>query len=217
MKSRLIILAAVTAFLFSCASTHPGEQGKSIAGKKLPLAISAENIDNPNGEAFQLIEVTVENTSDDWLRISDAKAVISNPAESKLSVVMGKDLQSWAEAMEVRLKKDEYNRKLLQVGLMGAGAIASGGKNDTVSAIGAVTLIGTAAWAVSDVIKHSYNLATQSEKAPENHLYRPFSVPGKMFQRRWILFNKPSKTVIKNLVLEFETAEGEKGTYEINI
>lgn len=220
MILRKITLATTLLFLFSCASIHPGNEGHSVLnGKKLPIKVSAQTIDDPKGEAFQLMEITIENLSDDWLRISRAEVIISNPAESKLSVVLGKDLHSWAQAMEARLKKDEYNKQLLQAALLTGGSIAmSSSKQNpgsTAAIAGAVSVLGTSVWAVSDVLSKSYDSATQGSKIPENHLYEPFSVPGKMFLRRWILFNKPSTDVIGKLVVEFETAEGEKDTYEI--
>ena len=222
MNIKLIMSLALLGFLTACASTHPGSEGRSLnTNWRLPLKVSAQTIDDARGEAFQLIEVTLENVSESWVKVNRTQVVINNPAESKLSVVLGKDLKDWAQAMKFRLMKDEHNRQMLQLGLATAGAVASAsGTQDNNSALavaGAVTLIGTYAWAVTDTIQQSYKSAEQSEKVPENHLYQSFSVPGKMFLRRWVLLNKPSQSLIRTFVLELETIEGEKDTYEVSL
>lgn len=217
MNLKKLSLTAITLFAFSCASTHLGKAAKPLTDTKFPITVSARTIDDSPEDAFQLIEVTVENNSDDWFRVNQSEVIIENPAESKVSVVVGKDLNTWAQAMQARLKKDEHNKKLLQTGLLTAGAImsATSSKNTAASQIGTVAVIGTTAWVVADVINQSYQQATQSKKVPENHLYESFSVPGKMFLRRWVLLNKPSNKKLTKLVVKFETAENEKGTYEI--
>ncbi len=222
MKYLLICMIALVNLFIGCATTHPGNEGKSTAKEPIiPLKISAQTIDDARGESFQLIELTLENTSENWLRIARSQIVISNPAESKLSVVLGKDLRDWAQAMELRLKKDEHNRQLLQVGLVtaGAAAVVAGTHNNdsSVATVGMATLVGTSAWAVTDVIRQSYRTAQQVDKIPENHLYQAFSVPGKMFLRRWILLNKPSNSLVTTLVIALETVEGEKEHYEIKL
>ena len=216
------LLLVFVLFTVACATTHPGSEGKALPGEAaLPMKVSAQTIDNAKGESFQLIEVTVENLADEWLRIHNARVVIDNPAESKLSIVLGQDLKDWAQAMELRLKKDEHNRELLKIGLGAAGGVAavvgSQTNNPGVTLAGASLLLGTYAWAVTDVIRHGYASSTQANRVPENHLHQSFSVPGKMFLRRWVLINKPSATLINHLVIEFETVGGEKNTYEINL
>ena len=54
-------------------------------------------------------------------------------------------------------------------------------------------------------------------KVPGHHLYTPFAVPGKMFLRKWLLINKPVGTMVNNLVIEFETVEGQKERYAIKM
>ena len=218
MTFKILTAATLSLTLFSCASTHPGTTGKSrTEPTKIPITISAQTIDNPDGETFELVEVTIENKSEDWVRINHTEVVISNPAESKLSIVMDNDLRDWSEAMAARMRKDSYNQQLLQAGLILAGVAtaASGGKGSTLATVGGITVVGTYGWAVGDALEQSYNTATGVDKIPSNHLYRSYSVPGKMFIRRWVLINKPSKVVIKNLVLKIETVDGEKEYYDI--
>lgn len=212
-----LILPAL--FLAACATTHPGNYGQSLnSPAKLPLKISAENIDRNDNGSFQLIEITLENTEDAWLRLEKTEVVIKDPAESKVSVVLGQDLKDWAEAEKFKQKMDEHNKMLAQSGILAAGAVAAiaGDKDSNLAKAGTLILIGTSAWVVNDVINASLK-DTQSLKIPENHLYRPANIPGHLFIRRWVLINKPSKKVVSKLVLAFKTIEGETDTYEISL
>ncbi|MFN7824952.1 MAG: hypothetical protein ACK5P6_06295 [Pseudobdellovibrionaceae bacterium] len=209
-------MLSLAILITGCATTHPGTIGTTAAGSaSLPLKVSAETVDNDYKSPFHLIEVTFENTSENWVKIHRSEVLLGNPAESKLSVVLGRDLRDWAQAKQLQLLKDEHNRKLLQAGIATAGAVAISSNDQGIANTGAIALVGTSAWAVSDVIRQGYQKAEQSEKVPDNHLYQSFSVPGKMFLRKWILINKPSHILIKKLALEVETVEGEKAYYEI--
>jgi hypothetical protein len=216
MNSTLSIFIAL--FLTACASTHPGTEGKPLNNdSNIPIIISAENIDLDSTQPFQLIDLTIENKSNDWLRIKRSEVLISDPGKSKLSVVVGQDLKDWAQATQFKLQKDDHNNQMLQLGLLTASSVALGSKdsNPTLQTVGALGLIGTSAWVTSDVLKQALRNANQSEKVPENHLYHSFSVPGKMFTRKWVLLNKPVDTVIKTLYVEIETVDGAKESYAI--
>lgn len=217
-----IILTLILSILCACATTHPGHFGKATSkDSKVPLVLSATNIDqNPDG-GFQLIEVTLENSSDSWLRIEKTEVVLGDPAQSKVSVVLGQDLKDWATAANFKQKLEEQNTKAIQASLAGAAVITAGvgetSGNDKLKLAGGLITIGTLGWALNDAIKATIASAEHSEKIPENHLYRPANIPAKMFIRRWILINKPAKKVVNNLVLRVKTIEGEQETYEINL
>lgn len=213
----------LTIQLVSCATTHLGNSGKPIFNDtNIPLKISAQPIGDPSKESFELIEVTLENTSENWLKINRMEVIIRDPADSKLSVVVGRDLKNWAHAMNFRLQKDDYNRQLLQLGLATTSIALSadiGSKNEHsgLAYLSSSLFLGTYAWAVVDILQLEYQLATQSERIPENHLYQSLSIPGKMFLRRWVLLNKPTHRTINTLALELETVEGERENYEIKL
>jgi hypothetical protein len=208
----------IAAVLTSCASTHPGISATSISNNSnLPLKISAENVDEPSGTAFQLISFTFENLSDRWVRINSVKVLTDE--SSRMSVVTGNDLKDWGKAMSFKLKKDEHNDSMAQTSLLLAGAAAmsagSGSDNSNLATAGAIAMIGSSAWVVGDVIKASLVAATQAETLPDNHVSHPFSVPGKLFIRRWVLLNKPSDSVVRKVAIDVETIGGERDTYEV--
>lgn len=206
--------------LSACATIHPGETGEAVGPENISgLVVSAESIENKPAQAFQLIEVTFENTKDDWIRINHIELYNPNSSENKVSAIVGADLKTWTEAMKYKMSMDSHNDDMVKSALLGTGyALAAGnGKDSNAAAVGVAMMVGTVAWAVTDSIKFGLDQATQSEKVPENHLYRSFAVPGKMFMRRWLLVNRPSGQVIKNLVLLVETLEGQKEYVQIKL
>lgn len=219
MSLKLITIIGLATLLFSCASTHPGKEGSTISGgPRLPIKISAETIDENAKDPFQLIEVTFENTSDEWLRIAKNNVVITNPATSRISVVFGQDLLDWAQAMELRKKKDQRNKELLQTGLLiGSALIGGANKNNSVGQVAGVAMVATSVWMVADSIKTQLRNVEGVNKVPDTHLNHSVMIPGQTFVRRWVLLNKPSNSLIKHLLIQTETVGGKKETYDIKL
>lgn len=220
-KIKLIAIAACLS-LAACATKHPGNQAVAIgAENKIPLKISGRIIDYDKDSAFQLIDLSIENQSDTWVRIDNARMVIDDEKTSRISAVVGPDLISWAESVREEKAREQHNTEILQTGLIVAGSVAAaaGGYNndESLRAAGLLAIIGTSSWAVVDSLKMSQEKAQSSVGTPADHLYSSFSVPGKMLKRRWLLLNKPSKIYVNKLVLEFETTEGEKQQYAISL
>lgn len=221
MTLKALFLFSFSGLLISCATTHPGAMGHSLAGTRIPMEVSARPINASEDDTFELIEVTVENTSDSWLRVNSSQVVIKNPGESKISVVLGKDLTDWAEAESLKQKQEEYNKNLLKTGLAVAGAAATlvgvHNHDNGLAAAGAAALVGAAGWSAYDDVMRMKQSTIRSAGLPENHLYTPFSIPGKMFLRKWVLLNKPARTLLNTLMIEFETVEGTKDIYAIDL
>jgi len=88
MKSaKILTLFCISTFLFACATTHPGNEGHALAANaKMPIKISAKNIENNSEDAFQLIEVTIENEGDDWLRINHSDIILTTQLNPELAL-----------------------------------------------------------------------------------------------------------------------------------
>jgi hypothetical protein len=217
MKNLIITLAIIlSSFLISCASVHPGARGHSYEEPNpININVSAENLDYSKGDSFQLIEVTIENTSEEWVRIESIRPRLPNPAESKVSAVLGQDLVDWAEAKQAQAKVDKLNQDIIQASLMGAGVLAATSKNSTVSALGSAAALGGIGWAAVTGITADQRHAQEVIKVPSTHLYAPVSVPAKMFLRRWLLLNKPPNAELTTLVIDVTTVDGKRGVYEI--
>lgn len=220
MKIKTSLILTLSATMIACATTHPGMEGKSVnATPTIPLKISARTVENQSKGAFQLVEVTLENTSDDWVRIDHSEVLINDPAESKVSVVMGDDLKVWAEAVITKEKQEAHNKAMVQTGILAAGtaaAVLGAGRGDRgLATAGAAAMVGTYAWAAADVISASVDAAQGVKKVPETHLYKQVSIPGKMYLRRWVLMNKPADRIIQRVALQFETVDGTKDVYVV--
>jgi hypothetical protein len=216
--TKLHSLLVLFFLLQACASTHPGNLGTAISGhSNLPLTFSAQNIEEGSNEAMQLAEVTIENTSDSWIKIDKARVIIGDPGESKLSVVLGPDLMDWAQAASIKQKEDQHNKEMAQLGILGAGAIAAlaGGKGSSISTAGAVAVVGGYSWILADAVNSSIDVAQRGEIIPSNHLYHPASIPPQMHLRRWVLLNLPKGQALKTLVIKIMTISGEEETYAI--
>lgn len=216
-----IILMFATLVALGCASTHPGKEAMPLNGQKdLQMKISVLPVEQEVKSSFEMFEITIENLNDDWLRI-DKTTLLTDPAASKVSVVVGDDLKSWAEATTNKKNMDNHNKDMAIVGTAAAGTLlmVAGGvsKSDNVAAAGAVTYLAGVAWAATDTISSARDQSMGVRKVPSSHIYESFAVPGKMFLRKWILVNKPSGLIMNNLVLQFETVSGEKSIYEIKL
>jgi len=219
MKKILIIYAIM---ICGCASTHQGSKAQKLSGNiSQDFVISGSSIDRDLNSSFELIELTFENTSADWLRVHEAKIIIDDTKDAKVSVVVGKDLLSWAEAVEYQNKVNQHNTEIAIGTTQTAAAVALGvgavKKDNTLSNLGAVGYLMTSGYAAAQVISTNRSNAMSSNGTPNSHLYEPFSVPAGLFMRKWLLLNKPAKTYINRLVLELNTVDGKKGYYEIQI
>ncbi|WP_413575413.1 hypothetical protein ACLVWU_13885 [Bdellovibrio sp. HCB290] len=216
MKKLIILAVLSSSFLISCASVHPGGVGHSLQpSDALPVKISSDTIDFNKRDSFQFMEVTIENTSEEWLRIDKIRAKLPDPSESKVSVVLGQDLADWAEAKRAQAQVDHLNNQIIQAALVAGGIVASTSSNSLVSAAGSAATLGGLGWAAVSEIRDDKRNAEAVVRVPSTHLYAPVSVPAKMFLRRWILFNKPAGAKITSLVIDVTTIDGKKGTYEV--
>ena len=148
----------------------------------------------------------------DWVRIEAVELDMDAETAKSFSVVMGQDLQDWATAYQERLAMDKHNRELAQIAIGSAGALAAltgaSKSNNSLAYAGLGTMAAADIRAVSDVINGSRSAAMNPKFIPDQHLYHPFSVPGTMFLRRWVLVNKPADKMIKVLALKVKTVDG---------
>lgn len=223
MNPTIVRLGTVLAvFLSSCATTHPGNRATRLdASQQGPeLDISVKEIENQSGDTFGLFDVTFENLEDDWAKIETVDVLISENDVDKVAVVVGKDLDAWTEAMKNKIEQESYNEGLLLGSLAAAGAVASALTSDsqsdagkTVNAAGTTLVAGTLSYVVYDALKAARESVNGARRTPENHIYYSFTVPGKMFVRRWVLLKKPSKAVFDKVSFRVKTIDGRAADY----
>jgi hypothetical protein len=220
-----VALVLFPLLLASCASVHPGNiADRETNNPKIPLIVSGEVDTSIDAKANEMINLTFENTGDQWVRV-DTLEVLINPSElNRVSVVVGKDLGDWVAAYSAKRKLDSYNRSVLLGGLLIGGAIvnAAAGDSDSrawqmVGAAGAVSTAVGSGMLASDVYSRIRGRAEKPRHRTEASTDHAFAIPGKLFVRKWILMNKPTDRVIDKLVLRLTTVEGEVETYVIHL
>jgi len=191
---RLTWLLSLT-LLTACASVHKGNMAEQTGGDKVDgLLISAVELSDPSKEGFSMIAFNFENQSQEWMKFEKAEVEIDEHAAKTVSVVRGKDLVDWSAAMAARQELQKQNREMAQLGLVALGAVAvvaSGGKNNGAALAGAGALGAAEGWALADAIRYGQMRAENPKADPDNYIYSSFSVPPKMFLRKWVLLNKP--------------------------
>lgn len=206
--------------LFSaCASVHPGHESiRDAVSDELGLKISARKIDDDANDSFSLVEVTLENQNDEWVKVASAEIPIDQPASSKVSVVVGKDLVDWADAVAERDKLQKHNRAVVESIAMigGATAIAvSGNRPNVGNTLGAVVYTGAFGFYLTDIFSNGRRRAESPGTLPDHHLYTPFSIPGRLFTRKWLVLNRPVGTTVSTLGMNLETVDGKKAHYTV--
>ncbi len=214
MSPRIISLLFASATFAGCA-TAPKQKQEEIK-RAIPIVVRAKAIESQKKETFELISLTVENSSDKWVRIGGSEVSTQESLVPDLSVVVGSDLKNWAEAVQLRQESEQGNDRLKQIALLAVGATIATGGADSARAAGAVLLTGAYGWAASDVLNQS-QLLSRTNGVPDSHVYQPFAVPGKMALRRWLLINKPVGHSVDKFSLTLETVEGVKETYVITL
>lgn len=215
-------------FILGCASTHPGQVAQPLNSMGIEgLTISIQNLtDDPANAAFSLITVSLENSTGEWIRINKVEPLIDKELSKVVSLVKGRDLVDWASAMDASSRVERHNKVMAQMGIASVGALAAltgSYRNDqSTLLVGAAAITAAEAWALSDLINYSKDYANHPDfvnnpnNFPKDHISTPFSVPGKMFLRRWFLLNKPLNKKISVLPLEVTLENGTKATYIVN-
>lgn len=210
---RNLVLGLGLVALTGCATIHEGQMGKIRDGDQISgMKISAQETSDPRNSPFSLFTVTIENESDDWMRIDSIEADFDAEMAKTHSVVLGDDLTSWAEANAEMQRLKDYNKEWMKTGLFSAGLVAAlvsahnGSTAGTVAGTGVVA--GVSGYSVGQRIIRNHHKIIHANTIPEKHLYRPFSVPGKLFVRRWLLINKPSGHALTALALTIKTIDG---------
>jgi hypothetical protein len=218
---KTLFVALIFFVINGCATTHPGQIAVAINGDpSLPLKVSAQTNDADMDSPYQLIQVTLENKSDNWVHIVGAE-VNTGAQTSGVSVVVGGDLLAWAEAMKASELVRRQNREAMQAGLLllgGATAVAGAVSGNNAATLGgSAVFAGTTLWAVADELQTNRDTANGVAKTPSTHLYSATTLPPRLFLRRWLLLNKKPGTLVSKLVFTLETSESEKVTYAVSL
>jgi hypothetical protein len=218
--NKSVALALISLITASCASTHPGQMGTFEKGDHAqPLKLSAEVQSKFSDDHYTFVTFTVENVSDDMLRVKSTDLDLLDAGGSS-SVLVGSDLVAWATAEQEEQEKEKHNKKIAQLILLlgGAGLGLGGGlsHNNTMEATGLGVMAGASAWSLSSNISDSVTNAKNPKKVPEEHIYAPFAVPAGKFVRKWAVIQHPPKNAIHDMNLTITLEDGSEATYAIH-
>lgn len=220
IRFKHITLILITGFMISCATTHPGVVGrKTTANSDFDLKISAKVVQDYSDEAHQFIDFTFENNKTNWERIESIEFEYGNEEDLVYNVIVGDDLTTWAKAFTARKSQLDHNKFLTFTGLMVAGAVLSGVSRDSgTQTAGDLTYAIGATGLASHAVKESHRNINTSKRVPKEHLLNGrFSVPAKMFVRKWVLVNVPGDRWATMAFLTVTTVDGRTEKYEVPI
>ncbi len=209
---RLSILLCL--LLPACATVHPGKKATALHGKSDDhLIVSCEANEEASSKAFAMVQCTFENTSDQWMRFSGGEIVLDTN-ETKLSVVVGEDLQTWADSMMQQKAMDYYNRELAKSTIAAGGLIIAATTDSKDMAIAGLATVGAvAAYDVVSEYAAAKTKATSPDWVPKSHLNSAFALPGGLFARKWVLLNKSGDSKLNNLVIRVKSLDGNSEDY----
>lgn len=207
--------------VFGCASTHPGQIGKQVAGPQKDLQVSADPIAEYSDSTNVVLDFTLENKGTRWLRIDQVQLEFPNESNVVHNIIVGDDLKIWAESYANKRKRDNYNKDLGIAGLVLTGVTVAilGNRSSDVgySSAGLAVASAGGVWGSQKTVRDRQLKAQTSEVVPENYVLAPMTIPSQGFLRRWVLVNIPDKLIAKNAILILKTIEGDVLRYEIPI
>ena len=224
---RLMVSVCLIAGLSHCASVHPGNDAVRYQGNELPLRVSAESIENDPDDAQALVELTFENKGAEWVKIDHVEVVLNGEAAKHYGVVVGKDLVSWAEARNEKLKLEEQHRQAI-LGVLALTNVALAATSTIIDdkSPGAVASRDLSLQTANNLVDASTNEKADATRrqledavrwSPSHHVYEPFAVPGKLFLRRWLLLTKPTNVKLGRVVFNLHTSAGEETMYVVDL
>lgn len=169
--------------------------------KKADLLLSAEERDDTSSKQFGVVDVTLENRTDDFITIDVVDLHFEEAAESGTTIPLGAELAAWIEGSSNELALNAVNRGWARALLAGAGAVtviagAAANKPAVVDAGGAA--IATAETMANIEQLEQINPAVeQAGLFPHRHLLAgPITIAPGQFVRRWlVVFTKdPDQT-----------------------
>lgn len=205
-----------------CATLATGEAaiplnaaGQAMPESSAPLVVRSREIDDVSIAHVPVLEVTFENRSNQWRKISTPRILVANPETAgPVQIPPPELLRDWHVAAQQRKRVHDANRDTaVELGTTGALIIADAAmesKDEEVQIAGAV--FGLLALTLFTAAEHS-DRKHEAEALPlveANHLYAgPISMPPLTTTKRWVLLYTPSQanTTALRLILSYDLAE----------
>jgi hypothetical protein len=220
---RFFILFITALFFVACATKHPGRQASEVSRlNDLALNISSVHNEEYSDPTNIFLDLVIENTSNSWIHIDRVDVDFPGAGNAPHNIIVGKDLEAWAQSFAIRKKQKEANASLGIAGLILAGTVmmvaAIGGKdsvNSGLASLGAATTLGGAGLGVHKNLQSKKDVAERADVVPETHLFAPVTIPSNGVSQRWILINTPAKIMAQNMRVRIHTVEGGEAVFDV--
>lgn len=226
----MVLVVAGSLLAGGCATVASGEYARSVDEQGRPVArahdeprVSVGELTDLSSLHFGALEVTFENPSPDWIRITGVQLDFGSPEVNQAVVIpAGQDLQSWQDATSMRNAIAQTNRETA-LGLLALGSAVLGAVSDRGSAGAVVGALGVAgaltALTVSEV-KGAVREAERVKLFPSTHLFGgPFGVPPGLFVKRWVVLHSQGvarQRCLRLAYLGYDTADGRRRRVLLN-
>ena len=185
MLKNVILVGLLVLFGTGCATVHTGHKIEHGG-----LTVSATFNDKMSSDHFELLELTFENRSNEWITLKQPSLDFGDAMNSAIVIPGGPKIMLWAEAATNAENLREYNRQLMWGTAAVAGAVAAGvsSQNDALRAAGLGTMAAGLTVLTVKSIEKERDKVMRAGLFPSSHLYAgDFEVPPGLFLRRWVL------------------------------
>jgi len=207
----------------ACGSIQGTYQARPIdnAGKVLTaegahndIDVSADEVTSLSSPNLGVVALTFTNHTEDFIRITGVSLNFDAPVNEQVSIPVGDNISSWADAIAIRNRIRSGSAQLASGVLMPGGSIlASMGHfrpdraEATTGQLAAPAPLAVSEFQVTQAAAESAQIATL---VPADHLLAgPFSVPPKLFAKKWILLKSDGrvKSCLDRLYLGFRAGD----------
>lgn len=187
--SRLIATTVLLSFVPACVSTHSAHP---VQLTSTPVKVSCSYGSEIKMNSISGIVCNMENQSRTWqdLKIRSVRF----PDQPDVKIVAADDMQSLAEAMAIKEKREDHNVAMALSGLILTGALVAVGSTQSAKAGEAVMLGGVTAAGVRDVRK-GYEAAQYGPAVyGRDHLLSgSLRIPSELSIRRQLVIDHPTQ------------------------
>lgn len=208
-----------------CATVHPGMMGLAVdehgrrVGDRTPLGlrVSSRELDELSSQSIGAVEVTLENTSNRWLRVHEVELDFGGPVENeRVAVLDPEELRAWFQGAQLNATRKRQNADgiIIAVALGGLLLGLAGAMSDSpgLSLAGDLAITGSMTAAVARDLNDHVEAAQTVPVFPENHLFAtPFAIPPGLAVKKLVVLETgavPQTRCLAWMAMRYRTGEG---------
>lgn len=202
MNLRISVSTLLVFIFIGCVSADKSNELVMVNGNDQGLVLSVEERTAFSTDNLVMLEFSMRNTSEDFLRFKDIKIDFPSEIEDQVFIVVGQDLMNWSEGIKNKVSLEQYNRSMVFAGISAVGGVTAVMSNDPkVQQLGIGALMaGSGAISIDQFLIYRDQLkgskfADMRGLIPESHiLFSPVSIPPGLFLNRFAVFQMKKDT-----------------------